>query len=397
MQEQLKIKVAQVITRMDWGGSPDIVRIICSNLDPAVYDITLILGQTRYPNAKTKMFLNKIGAKTIIIPQLKRDINFLSDTIAFLKLYSLFRRYRFDIVHTHTAKAGALGRLAAFLARVPVIVHTLHGHNFYGYFGKSFSKIIVFVERFLSRVTDKIIVLTGLEKEDLVKFKAGRAEKMRIIYQGLELENLFSDNLDKAKIRSGLGIAQGESVVGMVSRLEAVKGPQYFIEAALLLAKRIAGIKFILVGEGKLRRKLEERVREAGLADNFIFTGWRDDALDVASVFDVLVLPSLNEAVGIVLIEAQYIGIPVVATNVGGIPEIVRHNETGVLVEPADPAALAQAVECLLTDKEKRRKLAGAAHAWVRGRFMAEDMVAEISKLYQEMHASNKELSKDET
>ena len=397
MSQSKKIKVAQVITRLDWGGSPDIVRTVCSQLDPLIYDVTLIIGLTKNPNLKTREFISKMGEKVIIIPQLKRDIDFINDITAFLKLFFLFRRSGFDIVHTHTAKAGALGRLAAFLAGVPVIIHTMHGHNLYGYFGKTLSRIIAFIERLLSGLTDKIIVFTGLEREDMIKFKASRADKMRLIYQGLELENIFSGNFDKVKIRGALRIEEGYSVVGMVGRLEPVKGAQYFIEAALLVAKKISRIKFILVGEGTLRRKLEERVKEAGFAERFVFTGWRDDALDVASVFDVLVLPSLNEAVGIVLIEAQYIGIPVVATNVGGIPEIVRHNETGILVPPADPVALAQAVESLLTDKEKRRKLAGAGHAWVRGRFMAEDMVAEISKLYQEMHAPNMEPPKNET
>jgi len=219
-----KIRVAEVITRMDWGGSPDIVRIICSYLNPDLYDITLISGPTKYPSVKTKEFLEKFIRKTVIIPELKRDINPISDLAALIRLYFLFRRQNFDIVHTHTAKAGALGRIAAFLAGKAMIVHTLHGHNFYGYFGPFFSKIIVIIEKFIASFTHNIIALTGLEKKDLVRFKIAEVEKIRLIHPGLELEKYAEMNIDKLKMKKNFNVEADESVVGMVGRLEPIKG-----------------------------------------------------------------------------------------------------------------------------------------------------------------------------
>jgi len=172
-----KIKLAEVITRLDWGGSPDIVRIICSYLDHNLYDITLITGKTHYPSLKTRDFLKKIGQRTIWVSQLKRNINPLNDLSALIKLYLIFRSENFDIVHTHTAKAGVLARIAAHLAGNSIIIHTPHGNNFYGYFSPFFSKIIVMLEKLLASITDRIVVLTELEKNDLLKHKVTNSKK----------------------------------------------------------------------------------------------------------------------------------------------------------------------------------------------------------------------------
>lgn len=385
-----KIKVAEVITRLDWGGSPDIVRIICSYLDPNLYDITLIMSPTKYPSVKTKEFLEKFSQKIVIIPELKREINLISDLAALIRLYFLFRRRNFDIVHTHTAKAGALGRIAASLAGKPIIIHTLHGHNFYGYFRPVLSKIIIVIERFVSHFTDKIIVLTELEKKDLLRFKIAEAEKIRLIYPGLELDRYTQANVGKVSMRQNFNIAPDEKVVGMVCRLESIKGPEYFVEAAGVVAKQFSKVKFIMVGEGSLRQRLEEQVKEARLQNKFIFTGWREDIVEILSILDILVLPSLNEAVGMILIEAQSLGVPVVATNVGGIPEVIRDNQTGILVPPANPHSLAQAINQLLADEQKRCDMAQAARIWIRDKFKAQDMVDRISDLYQELILNRK-------
>lgn len=385
-----KIKVAEVITRMDWGGSPDIVRIICCYLNPDLYDITLVTGSTKSPSTKTKEFFEKFSPKIVVIPELKRNINPISDLAALIRLYLLFRRQNFDIVHTHTAKAGVLGRIAARFANVPNIIHTPHGHNFYGYFGPMKNKIIVILERLVACFTDKIMALTELEKADLITFKVSQPKKIVVINSGLQLDKFRKVDIDIIKKREELLVKSDEILIGMVGRLEPVKGPEYLIEAAKLVIKKFPKVKFLIVGEGTLRNKLESRCKNLGISDKFIFTGWREDITEILAVLDILVLPSLNEAVGRILIEAGACGVPVVATNVGGVPEIVKGGQTGILVPPKDPHSLSQAVISLLEDKEKRQRMGEAARSWVDDKFSAEIMVNKVSNLYQELMRSEK-------
>ncbi|MBN1527371.1 MAG: glycosyltransferase family 4 protein [Candidatus Omnitrophica bacterium] len=379
----MKIKVAQVITRLDWGGAPDIVRVLCERLDPDIYDVWLITGPTKYSSRKTGEFLTRFRDRTIVIPCLKRDINPFFDILAFVKLCRLFSKERFDVIHTHTAKAGLLGRLAGRLAGCKAILHTPHGHNFYGYFTWLTSQAIILIEKFATLFTDKFIALTELEKKDMVRFRVAKDGKVAVIYQGLELSDYEKPAGDPEKARRELNIEPDQSVVGMVGRLEAIKGPYYFVEAAYEVVKTFPRAKFVVVGEGSLRRSIEAGVEDLGLSGNFIFTGWRDDVPEVMRIFDIEVLPSLNEAVGIVLIEAQAAGVPVVATNVGGIPEIMKDKETGILVPPADSRALSGAIIALLSDKDSRSRMGENGKAWVRGKFSSDMMVGNISALYQ--------------
>ncbi len=377
-----KIKVAQIITRMDWGGSSDIFRILSNGIQPERFDVRIIIGHTDYPSLKTQEFLSRFSGRVTVIEELQREINPFKDLCAFFKLYGLLRREKFDIVHTHTAKAGALGRLAAKISGVPKIVHTPHGHNFYGYFGPFLSRLIVIAERFLAKFTDKIIALTELERKDLIKFNVAGGDKVALIYQGLEFD---APKGDKDSIKRKFNIDPGEHVVGMVGRLEPVKGPEYFLQAAQEVLLEFKNTKFLLVGEGSLRTKLEKQARDSGLVDKFIFTGWREDVPDILSIMDVMVLPSLNEAVGIVLVQAQSMGVPVVATNVGGIPEVVKGGETGILVPPADAHSLATAISSLLKDAPKRASMGEAARTGVSGKFKAEEMAKKVSELYDDL------------
>ncbi|RJR21267.1 MAG: glycosyltransferase family 1 protein [Nitrospiraceae bacterium] len=378
-----KIKIAQVITRLDWGGSPDIIRLVCKSLDPDRFDITLITGPSKNPSSMTENFLTEFKNRVITVPQLQRDVKPLDDIIALFRLYRLFRKEKFDIVHTHTAKAGALGRIAARLAGRAGVIHTSHGHNFYGYFGPAKSKLVIMAERFLTHFTDRITALTDLEKKDLSSYNVARPEKVDIINSGLELELYRNVKADKNGRRDKLGIKSGSVLVGMVGRLEQIKGPGYFIEAAVSVAEKCPQAEFLVVGEGSLRYKLESRCRELKISDRVTFTGWREDIPEILPGLDILVLPSLNEAVGRTLIEAGACGIPVVATKVGGIPEIVKDMETGILVPPGDADGLARALISLIEDNDKRQRMGEMARFWADDKFSASRMVASFSDLYE--------------
>lgn len=378
-----KIKIAQVITRMDWGGSPDVLRSLCQKLDPEIYDLRIFIGKTIHPTDKTRLFLETFKEQVTFIPELIRDISLGNDWQAFKKLLGIFRREKFDIVHTHTAKAGVLGRLAAKRAGVPVIIHTPHGHNFYGYFNIFISRIIIQIERRLAVFTDRIIALTELEKCDYFKFKVADRKQTVLVYLGLDLDKFLAKDTDK--IKSIFQINSQERVVGYVGRLEPIKGPQFFIEAARMCLRQDSSLRFILVGEGSLRQELEKKVVSWDLSDKIIFAGWQEDIAAIMSILNILVLPSLNEAVGIVLIEAQALGIPVVASKVGGVPEIIKDKQTGILVEPADPRALSSVVMELINDSPRMELMSKAAKNWVRDRFRSENMVEKISGIYQEV------------
>lgn len=380
------MKIAQVITRMDWGGSPDIVRLTCEKLLAIGQDVILITGTTKNPTHKTNKFINAFKHRIIVIPQLQRDVHLFSDLIAFVRLYLIFREGKFDVVHTHTAKAGALGRLAAYFAGVKVILHTPHGHNFYGYFNSLCSKLIIFIEKALTFFTTKIIALTELEENDYIKFGVADKDKIRLIYLGLELEPFLQQNFNKFQIRSSLGIRTDELIAAMIGRIEIVKGPGYFVEAAKLVLQDFPQAKFFLVGEGTLRAKLEKAVEEAGLKDKIIFTGWRDDIPEIMSILDILVLPSLNEAVGIVLVEAQAAGIPVVAADVGGISEVVKDGVSGILVPGSDSGSMASAISILFRNPGKRKEMGEAGRLWVKDRFSAKTMTEKIFNLYSELY-----------
>lgn len=385
-----KIKIAQVITRMDWGGSPDIVRILCERLNPDKYEVWLICGDTKNPSKKTEDFFGRFKDRIAVIPELRRDICPVSDLAAFVRLYFLFLKHRFDIAHTHTAKAGFLGRIAARFSGVPGIIHTPHGNNFYGYFGKVASRLVVYLERFADCFTDKTIVLTELEKKDLIACGVSKKEKIAVVPSGLELEEYSQVKVDIAGKKQELGLNNlNEAVVAMVGRLEAVKGPECFVEAAGLVLKEFPEVRFLLVGDGSLKDSLKKQAEKLGIKDRVVFLGWRDDvtvgarhALPLLSGIDVLALPSLNEAVGRIILEAACFGVPAVASRTGGVPEIIQDGLTGILVEPGNPVELAKGIMLLLRDREKRLSMGQAAKELVFREFSVEKMVRQIEGLY---------------
>ena len=378
-----KIKIAQVITRLDQGGAPEIVGAIFNSLKDPVYERKLITGQTVCPDKEAKKILQNLN-ESIYIPELKREINPISDLIALAKLFLIFRREKFTIVHTHTAKAGVLARIAAHLAGVPCIIHQPHGHNFYGYFGVWGSKMALILEKFLATLTDRIIVLTESEKKDFLRLKVCCFEKISVVGNGIELNKYCLENVNKGEIKKILGIAGEDKVVGFIGRLEPIKGIEYLITAAKIIVTQISEIKFIITGEGALRKKLESEVKNLGLAKNFIFTGWKEDISPILAILDLCVLPSLNESWGLILLQAQKAGVPIVATTVGGIPEVVLDGKTGILVPPKDSRRFAEAIIYLLKDNPKRLAMAKAAKEWVDTRFSIQEMLGKIHGIYNE-------------
>jgi len=380
-----KIKVLHIITRLDKGGSAENTFLNLVGLDKNIYDVTLMSGPVEEPTQDRRDEVEEYGIKHIFIPELVRNISLINDLKTILNIYRYLRKEKFDIVHTHTSKAGLLGRLAARLARIPIIIHTPHGHVFFGYFGLIKSNLFIFLEKLASRITDKIIALTNREKEDYISCKVTDEEKSVVICSGIEL-NKFKDLLlnEKQNLKKELGIPENSLIVGTLGRLVPVKGPEFLVEAAKHIISKYPDTFFVFTGDGYLRPDLKKKALNFGLKENIIFLGWRDDGAKILSLYDVFILPSLNEGMGRVLVEAMALGKPIVASRIGGIPDLVTHGKNGFLVPPKDPEELAKYIQILIEDREKREKM-GLSGKKIAMHFSAENMVEKIEKLYKEL------------
>ncbi len=380
-----KIKVLHIITRLDKGGSAENTFITITGLDEDNYDVTLMSGLVKDPMQDRTKEIEAHDIKHIFISELARDISIIRDLKALLKIYIFLRKERFDIVHTHTSKAGLLGRLAAKLAGVPIIVHTPHGHVFFGYFKPVKTKIFIFLEKLASHMTDKIVALTDREKDDYRLFKTTREEKSVVINSGVDLNRFKELSVrEKQDFKKELGLPENSLVVGTVGRLVPVKGQEFLIEAAKHIIPKYPSMLFMFAGDGYLRQNLERKAQEMGIKENVIFLGWRDDADKIISIYDIFVLPSLNEGMGRVLVEAMALGKPIVASRVGGIPDLIAHGQNGFLVPPRNPEQLAKYIQILIEDKEKRESM-GQAGKKISLSFSQEAMIEKITSLYDEL------------
>jgi glycosyltransferase involved in cell wall biosynthesis len=391
------IRIIHVITRLDMGGSAQEALFTAMNLDPQCYKVTLVKGST-LESAMTSTELHEINQQLdaacnrdvniINFPSLIRRISPWNDFKSFVLLWSLIRRYKPHIVHTHTSKAGFLGRLAAWLARVPVLIHKPHGHVFYGHFSPGLSRLFLLLEKLLGGITDHVVALTPREAKDYLTLRVLTADKVSIIHSGVDVHRFIEGAKQRTRKRKELGIPPDSLVVGYVGWLIPIKGVTSLVSAMARVVEQHPESMLVLVGKGDDKGeeeiKLKEQVESLGLAGKVLFLGWRPDVDEIMGCFDIFVLPSLNEGMGRVLVEAMATGLPIVASSVGGIPDLVKDGENGLLVPPADASALEKAFSDLLTDKEKRNRM-GEAGKKMCLPYSAEAMVEQIDDLYKDL------------
>jgi glycosyltransferase involved in cell wall biosynthesis len=315
---------------------------------------------------------------------LGREVNILKDPLALFELMLLIRRQRYDIVHTHNSKAGFIGRIAARIAGVAVVIHTIHGFSFHEYERPPLRILYVLLERLAAKFSDRLITVSTPLKDWGLRLEIGREKQYCVIPDGIDIE-LFTVKTDLAKTKSELGIRPDSLIVGLVAKLWDGKGHHTLIKAMPKIIEELPQVKFIFAGDGYLRQDLENLVASLCLKDYTIFTGFRKDIPELTAIFDVAVLPSFFEGLGRSLLEAMVLGKPVVATDVGGIPEVVKHNKNGFLVSPGDSVALAEAIIKLLKDKELCQKMGEEGRRQINERFSAKKMVDDIEGVYQEM------------
>jgi len=315
---------------------------------------------------------------------LGREIRPFADLLVLWQLWRIIRSFRPAIVHTHTAKAGAVGRLAAWLAGVPIIAHTYHGHVLRGYFGPLKTTVYRLIERALDTVTDAPITVSEALRAELAALKVSRAEKMRVVPLGLDLAR-FTRPHPRGGLRAADGIGEAAPLIGVVGRLVPIKDVATFLAAAVRVRVHRPEARFAIVGDGELRPALERQVGELGLGPAVRFHGWRTDLEAVYADLDVVVNSSLNEGTPVALIEALAAGRPVVATAVGGTPDLLARGAHGALVPAGDPEALAAAILDTLSRPQESRRRAETGRAYVLAHHSAERLIDDIDALYREL------------
>ncbi len=391
------VRVLRMIARLNVGGPARHVTTLSDGLRAYGYDTTLVYGSPDPTEGSLEDLVTSRGLHATKIPELGRHIRPWDDVNAFFKVVRLMFRERPDIVHTHTAKAGALGRLAAFTYNLTqprdrrcLVVHTFHGHVFSGYFGPAGSRAVRGVERALAAITDQVLTISASQKDDICRrYRIAPERKTRVIELGVELEELVALGSDPT-LRDELGIACDDVVFSYVGRFVPIKDLPTLVRAFAIVAGRSGRVRLVLVGDGELRPGLERLASDLGLGDRIHFTGWRRDLSAVYGATDVGVLSSINEGTPVALIETMAAGRAVVSTAVGGVTDVVEHERTGLVVPPGNPDALADAMERLAREPALRARLGAAARSEIANRFDATRLAADLGRFYRQALAEKR-------
>jgi len=383
------MKICHIITRLIVGGAQENTIFTVKGLVKKGHSVTLVIGPTRGPEGSLIPEIEKEkGVELVVIKELVREISPILDIICFLKLFFFFRKRRYDIVHTHSAKAGVLGRLAAKLGwRQTVVIHTIHGPSFHSFQSSLLNFIYITAEKIAGVFTDGFICVGEVMKERYLKAGIGREEQYKVIYSGFDIKPYLEAEKGREERRNRLGIKENEKVIGMVGRLFYLKGQDYLLRAFADVVKEYPDVKLLLVGDGILRRELEDYARKKGILSKVIFTGLvsPDEVPGYISMMDILAHTSLREGLPKAVAQGFAGGKPVVAFDVDGAKELVINGKTGYLIPPGDTALLKEKLLFLLKNPEKSYKMGEAGREIVKELFPVEKMVDRIEKLYTEL------------
>ena len=382
----------RVIARMNIGGPAHHVSMLSGRLDRGRFHTLLVHGSLAPGEGSFEALAQKEGCTVEVLPRLSPEMRPHADLGALLGLMRLIRAYRPHILHTHTAKAGFVGRLAAVLSPRPrpIIVHTYHGHVLEGYFGRRRSALYRFLERRLARVSECLIGVSQATVDDLVRLGVAPPHRFRVVPIGLDLRRFARPSPDAvAMLRDQCGARADEVLLAFVGRLVPIKRVDLVLRAVAAARRQGVALRLVVVGDGPCRASLEELAHRLGISDIVRFLGYLPDTSAAAAAADIAILASDNEGTPVALIEAAAAGCPAVATAVGGVPDVVAPG-TGVLVPAGDHAGLARGVARLAGDAELREEMGARAREHVVMRFSIDRLLRDIEQLYGELLAHNR-------
>ncbi|MCX5702388.1 MAG: glycosyltransferase family 4 protein [Candidatus Omnitrophica bacterium] len=381
-----RIKLLFVVTKLELGGAQKQLLSLIAHLNKERFHIFLFVAQ------EGLLLSEALSIKGITIIKsrcLERAINPIKDLLVFIEVYWVIKKNNIEIVHTHSSKAGILGRLAARLAKVGIIIHTVHGWSFNDYQPALVRGFFIWLERFSARFTHKIIVVSHYDKQKGLNNRIGKEDRYELIRYGIDYKE-FSER--KQNIRQELGINTRDLVVAMVACFKPQKSPMDFIKLSFLVKKSLPNVKFVLVGDGILREEIEKLICKLNLEGQVFLTGWRRDIPRILSAIDAFVLTSLWEGLPITVLEAMASSKPVVATHTGGIQEIVVEGKTGFLVSPRNMELMSEQLIILLKNEELRRQMGQRAIESLDFNFSLENMVNSTKTLYETVVSQNSSL-----
>ena len=372
---------------MNIGGPTIHAVLLTAGLDGDKFSTLLVTGRVGENEGDMSYLTAENAIEPVGISELQREPSIAKDAAAFYKLYRFLKNERPDIVHTHMAKAGAIGRLAARIAGVPVVVHTFHGHTFHSYFNPLKTGIFIFIERLLARITDKIIVISELQKREVKQYlRPGGNNKITLIPLGFKLDMFLENRRDGGvgRLRERFNISKNAIIVGIIGRLAAIKNHTMFLSAAKEIKRKNKGkdIKFLIVGDGGEKDGLKAFSDRLGIGGDVIFTGWLKDMPALYSAVDIVALTSLNEGTPVSLIEALAGAKPVVAADAGGVRDVVEDGKSGFIVPSGDISAFSEAVSALINDEGKRKAFGLHGREFVRKMYSARRLIGDIERLY---------------
>jgi glycosyltransferase involved in cell wall biosynthesis len=383
------IRVLRVIARLNMGGPAHHVTLLSGGLRAYGYETLLVHGRVPAGEASLDHLAAERGASARVVETLGPELSPGRDLRALRELVGIVRRFRPHIVHTHTAKAGMLGRLAALAVHPrPIVLHTYHGHVLEGYFGPATSALYRALERLLARVSSRLIGVSHAVVDDLVRLGVASRDRFEVVALGLDLEPLARPDAEARRaFRMQAGATEDDVLLSFVGRLVPIKRVDVLLDAFAQALGEIPALRLAVVGDGPLRAELEARAQRLHVADRVAFLGYRDDMATIVAGADIAVLSSDNEGTPVALIEAGAAGVPAVATAVGGVADVVGV-DGGHLVAPDDASAFARALVDLARDPDGRARMGAALQQRVLGRYSVVRLLDDVAALYARLAPS---------